>query len=309
MIRKILLGTLFVGLIGVLVTGALVRTMDKTERVAEAQGYGRGNGEASEYAAGGAGQGFGVGAQPNGRGGYGRGNSTGGVTERQYLNFEASPEEWLEYEGTVVQAPAAGVDLVIETSDGEELIVGAGPNYVASQGFALQVGEPVQVRGFWEDGEFKVAQVTRLRDGQSIALRDEFGRPAWAGAGRNAQGGSRGGDGGQGREDAPGDQAGSGQAQVEEWLTIQGTVVKADADALVVQMVGGEQVMVENRAWWFAQEQGFSAQVGDQVTLVGFYEGDDFEVGQIDNATNGQMVLVRDENGRPLWAGRGRRAS
>jgi hypothetical protein len=42
--------------------------------------------------------------------------------------------------------------------------------------------------------------------------------------------------------------------------------------------------------------------------LVGFYEGDDFEVGQIDNATNGQTVLVRDENGRPLWAGRGRRA-
>jgi hypothetical protein len=309
MIRKILLGTLFVGLIGVLVTGAVVRTMDKTERVAEAQGYGRGNGEASEYAAGGAGQGFGVGAQPNGRGGYGRGNSTGGVTGRQYLNFEASPEEWLEYEGTVVQAPAAGVDLVIETSDGEELIVGTGPNYMASQGLALQVGEPVQVRGLWEDGEFKAAQVTRLTDGQTIALRDEFGRPAWAGAGRNAQGGSRDGDGGQGREDAPGDQAGNSQAQVEEWLTIQGTVVKADADALVVQMVGGEQVMVENRAWWFAQEQGFSAQVGDQVTLVGFYEGDDFEVGQIDNATNGQMVLVRDENGRPLWAGRGRRAS
>jgi hypothetical protein len=80
-----------------------------------------------------------------------------------------------------------------------------------------------------------------------------------------------------------------------------------DADVLVVETVSGEQVTMENRPWWFAQEQGFSAQVGDQVTLIGFYEGDRFEVGQIDDITRGQTVLVRDENGRPLWAGRGRR--
>jgi len=83
---------------------------------------------------------------------------------------------------------------------------------------------------------------------------------------------------------------------------------------LVVQTTSGEKVSVENRAWWFAQEQGFSTRVGNQVTLVGFYEGDDpstssglcFEVGQIDDTINGQTVLVRDENGWPLWAGRGR---
>jgi hypothetical protein len=184
MLKKIVLGTLFIGLIGILVIGAVIRMMDRTALVAEAQGYGhgRGNGEAGAYAAGGSGQGF-ASAQPNGRGGYG----------------------------------------------------------------------------------------------------------------------------GQGREDAPGDQTGTGQANVEEWLTLQGTVVSVDADTLVVQTDSGEQVTMENRPWWFAQEQGFSAQVGDWVTLVGFYEGDDFEVGQIDDTTNGQTVLVRDENGRPLWAGRGRR--
>jgi hypothetical protein len=127
------------------------------------------------------------------------------------------------------------------------------------------------------------------------------------GCGGYGQGGNRGSYGGQGREDAPGDQTGTGQANVEEWLTLQGTVVSVDADTLVVQTANGEQVTIENRAWWFAQEQGFSAQVGDQVTLVGFYENSDFEVGQIDDATNGQAVLVRDENGQPLWAGRGRR--
>jgi hypothetical protein len=193
MFRKILLSTLLIGVIGILVTGAVIRTMDKTERVAEAygHGYGRGNGEAGAYATGGSGR---------GRGGY-------------------------------------------------------------------------------------------------------------------AQGGNRGGYGSQGREGAPGDQIGTGQANVEEWLTLQGTVVSVDADTLVVQTASGEQVTMENRPWWFAQEQGFSAQVGDQVTLVGFHEGDNpstgsgdrFEVGRIDDATNGQTFLVRDENGRPLWAGRGRR--
>jgi len=201
MLKKIVLGTLLVGLIGILVAGAVSRTMDKTERVAEAsgRGYGRNGAEAGMYAAGGS---------------------------------------------------------------------------------------------------------TRLTTGGSTGLTTGG---SGQGRGGYAQDSNRGGYGGRGREDAPGDQTGTGQANVEEWLTLQGIVVSVDADALVVQTVNGEQVTMENRPWWFAQEQGFSAQVGDQVTLIGFYEGDDLEVGQIDDITKGQTVLVRDENGRPLWAGRGRR--
>lgn len=202
MLRKIVLGTLLIGLIGILATGAVIRTMDRTERVAEAHGYGHGHDhdEAGECAEGESGQGHGQGngetgayaggGSDQGRGGYGQGNARNGVAERQYPNYEAPPEEWLVYEGTVVQAPEDGGHLVIETSDGEELTVGTGPmpiTHGASQGFTLQAGEPVQVRGYWEDGEFKAAQVTRLTDGQTITLRDEIGRPAWAGRGRRGQ--------------------------------------------------------------------------------------------------------------------------
>jgi hypothetical protein len=102
------------------------------------------------------------------------------------------------------------------------------------------------------------------------------------------------------------DGTGTGQAQVDEWLTLKGTVVSVDADALVVQTDSGEQIVVENRPWSFAQEQGFAAQPGDQVTLVGFYEDDTLEVGQIADASNGQSIQLRDETGRPMWAGRGR---
>ncbi|KPL24113.1 MAG: hypothetical protein AMJ93_03090 [Anaerolineae bacterium SM23_84] len=178
MLRKVVLGTVLVGVMGILVTGAIIRTAEKTGSVAEAQGLGRGRSEheAAGYSAVGAGQ---------RQGAYGQGAR---AAERQYPNYEGAPEDWVVYEGAVVQAPAAGMDMVIETSDGEELVVGTGPGYMEDQGFTLQVGEQVQVQGYWEGDEFKAAQVMRLRDGQSVTLRDQAGRPAWAGAGRRGGG-------------------------------------------------------------------------------------------------------------------------
>jgi hypothetical protein len=195
MVKKLVLGTLLVGLIVVLVAGAAIRTLDKTGNVAEARGQGHG-GEQSTITGQGQGQGQGHGA---------------------------------------------------------------------------------------------------------------------GGQGVQSAGGS--GYGGTGNTAAPGDGTGTGQAVVDEWLTLAGTVISVDADALVVQTAEGE-ITVENRPWWFAQESGFGAQVGDQVTLTGFYEdgdpstgsGQSFEVGQIDDTTSGQTVSIRDENGRPGWAGRGRRS-
>ena len=37
--------------------------------------------------------------------------------------------------------------------------------------------------GFYEDGEFKAGTVENLTTGETIILRDETGRPMWAGAG------------------------------------------------------------------------------------------------------------------------------
>lgn len=309
MLKKIVLGTLLVGLIGILVVGAVIRTMDKTGQVAEAQGLGHGQGQGNQdRSLSTESEGLGVtgggksGQSAAGSGGAGRG---GGNADRQYANYEAAPEEWVTYTGTVVQTPADGQDLVIETPAGEEMVVGTGPGYMETQGFSLQAGEQVQVYGYWEDGELKAAELTRLQDGQTVTLRDQLGRPAWAGGGQGGQEISA----GEGRVDAPGDGTGTGEAEVSEWLTIQGTVVNVDSYALVVETAGGEEIVIEGRAWSFVQEQGFSVQAGDAVTLVGFYEGEDLEVGQIDSITTGQTVLIREESGRPLWAGRGRQGS
>ena len=97
------------------------------------------------------------------------------------------------------------------------------------------------------------------------------------------------------------------QAQVVEELTLQGTVVSVDNTPLLVRTSSGEQVTVENRPWQYALGANFSAQVGDQVTLTGYYQSSVFEVSQINHLTNGKSVVLRDATGQPGWSGRGQR--
>lgn len=119
----------------------------------------------------------------------------------------------------------------------------------------------------------------------------------------NTQGnGFRGGGPGQGQGQGQGQGV---AAQGAQWTTVQGSVVSVDQVAMTVKLADGNQVVVENRPWTFALEQKFSAKVGDQLSLQGFYQNGLFEVGQMKNTTSGVSVQVRDQSGRPGWAGRG----
>ena len=113
------------------------------------------------------------------------------------------------------------------------------------------------------------------------------------------------GGGGWGRANATGEPLAA--TQMNESVTLQGTVMSVDENAMIVQTDTGEQVVVENRPWLYARESQFTAQRGDRVRLSGFYEGDRFEAAQIENLTTGQSVALRDPYGRPGRAGRGRR--
>lgn len=87
---------------------------------------------------------------------------------------------------------------------------------------------------------------------------------------------------------------------------LQGIVVGVEKVALTVESMDGEEIVVKGRAWSFAQEQGFAPSVNDQVKLTGDVEGEAFEVWQMENLTNGQIIVLRDGNGSPAWAGRGK---
>jgi hypothetical protein len=99
---------------------------------------------------------------------------------------------------------------------------------------------------------------------------------------------------------------GQAQDQVREWLTLIGTVERIDESTLIIGLASGEPITVEGRPWRYALEQGFSAAVGDRLIVTGFYDGEVFEVGQLANSTSDQTLNIRQDNGRPLWAGGGR---
>jgi hypothetical protein len=127
--------------------------------------------------------------------------------------------------------------------------------------------------------------------------------------GSGYQGGSgNNGTPGQGGPSAnvPCDGIGEGQANVDAWKTLTGTVQSVESDLWQITLEDGSLVEIEGRALSFAQEQGFSLAVGHDLSLTGFFENGAFEAGKIENLTSGESIMLRDETGRPLWAG-GRR--
>ena len=99
----------------------------------------------------------------------------------------------------------------------------------------------------------------------------------------------------------------SPQAKVDEWVVIEGSVNSVDSALAIILLQDGNMVEITDRPWSFALENGYTLQAGDQVRLTGFYEdAERFEVGAIENLTQGTSFQIRDQDGRPLWAGRGR---
>ena len=89
-----------------------------------------------------------------------------------------------------------------------------------------------------------------------------------------------------------------------EWFTLEGQVVDLDSTVLLISLADQDNLEITGRAWIFAQEAGYTLQPGDQLLLTGFYETEDhFEVSHIQNQSTGQVLTLRDESGRPMWAG------
>lgn len=99
------------------------------------------------------------------------------------------------------------------------------------------------------------------------------------------------------------------QVEVDEWLTLTGTIISVDQTGLTVNTDYGETLTMELGPPWFWSSQGVDLQVGDAVELLGFEadEGDGlvFQAATITRLSDGATLQLRDLNGRPLWAGGG----
>jgi hypothetical protein len=196
-------------------------------------------------------------------------------------------EPW-EGVGNITALDEFGFDFT--TASGESFYIELGPpDYWQSQDVELSEGLLVMVSGSINDSMIHAATVT-LVDGQELTLRTETGQPMWSG-----------GNGGQG----DGDQTPDPQAEVDEWVTLTGTLMSFEGGNMTMSTTDGELISFQTGQPRFFAEQGVNFQVGDEISLVGFYQGDNFTAGEMTQLSTGLRVMLRDPNGRPLWAGPG----
>ena len=142
------------------------------------------------------------------------------------------------------------------------------------------------------------------RQGYGSQRGEEVQAPA---SGRQGGNGSSGREGvGQGRQAAgevPGER--SADHPTETWLTLNGQVAELLGDELTLSTSDG-LVTIHLGPEWYWESEGIDLDDGDEVAATGFYEGDAFELAEIENLDTGETVSLRDETGQPRWAGRGR---
>lgn len=217
--KKIALYTTFAVVAGLLVLGAVNRTLARNELVAgengggagrgasrsvAEQGFGHGAGSGSENATGEVGQSAEAARQGRGENGGGNGQATrdgaaaasrnggqnlqGGGGRGQSVEAAAQTYEWQQVTGEVTQMD--DTQMTLRLADGTDLLVEGRPWQFAQQaGFQAQVGNQLQVRGYLEDGEFKVGALLNLAgDQEELELRNAAGQPGWRGQGAGRSG-------------------------------------------------------------------------------------------------------------------------
>jgi hypothetical protein len=92
----------------------------------------------------------------------------------------------------------------------------------------------------------------------------------------------------------------------DEFITLAGMVWNMEEDSVIIQIDDGEPLIIEGRPWSYMQETGFLLGIGDSVLVTGFEEDGEFKVATVENLSTNELVVLRDDSGRPAWSGRGR---
>jgi hypothetical protein len=302
MYKKMVIGGLIALLVGALAVGAYdliqgdsamaYRGAENGARFNETVGNGEGN------------------DQGNSSNNAGRGNRGVGQAENAGTGLDkpqASVEEWLTVSGVVESIDSTG--MTVEKADGEELVVELGPpSFWSSQGIEIEVGDSVEVLGFYEGESFTVGDIVLTATGEHIMLRNPNGRPLWTGGTSSNQGGHGQGATGEIAQNSlglvDGSQEPQPQAAVEDWITVQGTVTAVELNALTIETTEGESMLVQLGPEHYWTTQGIVFVAGDEVSITGFYEDEvSFSAGSVTLLATGETLALRDADGRPLWAG------
>lgn len=175
------------------------------------------------------------------------------------------------------------------------------PAVAAAQGQG-QGGGPA-----WQDtdnGSVDTAQAASLPSQTNLASSNLAGQAnsSVQGQGRGYRGGGRGGN------SASAPQAGTGipapQNGFQEWVTLSGTVSGYIPPNFTLLTADGHSIAAQLGNLSYVANLGLELHDGQPVSLTGYYDpSGSLAVGQITLTDNGQTFELRDELGRPMWAG------
>ncbi len=179
MFKKILIWSIYAGVVGLLIYGAVIRTEAKTQGN-KFQPEGRLEDESLGQEGGGGGWSR-NGEESRGRAGEGSGRNGSSSGSGDEVNLAEDQEhDWISLAGVVSNLDAES--LWIETGQAENLeITGRTWLFISESDILISIGDQVELSGFYEDDEFELALIQDLTTGAFLQVRENSGRPLWSG--------------------------------------------------------------------------------------------------------------------------------
>lgn len=204
MVKKIIGGILLAGLIGVLIFGAVNRTIakggDSNQRsdITQLENPGWGLNEDPESEVRSSQRNNQNSFERNQNGDFGNSSSTSGQSrgsgsgrgggQAQNADGLRESNEDDTSDRFLITAVFIGIDgdyWILQSIDGTSVeLRGRTLRYIQDKGFSIAIGDVLSLEGFYEaNGRFVIIKITNAASGQSLQIRDAYGRPAWAGSG------------------------------------------------------------------------------------------------------------------------------
>ena len=276
-------------------------------------------------------------AQGNGNGGSGNGGSGGGTIQNldpsQLFHFEGTVT-------AILAEPGSGQPgFVLTPVAGEPVTIQAGPYWLFdSEEFELTEGDVVSVDAFASADPavevFYAAVIHNLTDGTELVLRGEDGRPLWTGGRqyqfgdhgrRGDRAGTRGGEcdgAGNGSGNGPAEGRGRGRQggadnggacqlpdlaslrEIAGSVTATSFSLGARACGFTLTDADGVTYAIAMGPAWYLAANGVTVQTGDAVTVLAancLADPSRWIAFQVVNHTAGTAIVLRGEDGLPLW--------
>ncbi|MBZ5553679.1 MAG: hypothetical protein LAO21_13225 [Acidobacteriia bacterium] len=208
----------------------------------------------------------------------------------------------------VVQSVSLGIgqgfpSFVLGQNTGGNVVITTGPYYLLmNSNFEIRIGDQMNVRAFpsvRHENTYTAVELKNLTTATVLVLRDDSGMPLWRASGQPGISPGRRGEGARNRS--------SVQKEILSFAGVVETIhlgiaqgfptfaLKKDDGAVATILTGPYSLLLENN---------FPINVGDRMEVRAFLSilyDTDYVAVELLNRTTGDILVLRDDEGWPLW--------